>query len=64
MAEKLVKYYEYVRGKGGMVFQMRLAMKTGMSSEVAKTAPDSPEALNKFRQAVKDVTGESNVPNF
>ena len=42
---------------------MRLAMKTLMPAEKAAAAPDSPENLEKFYQAAKEIIGP-NVPRF
>jgi len=37
---------------------MRLAMKTGLSSEKAASTPDTPELIEKCRQAVREITGK------
>lgn len=58
MGLALQKLYEFVGREGGTVLRMRLAMKTGLSSEKAAAAPDTPELLEKFRQAVREITGK------
>jgi hypothetical protein len=63
MADKLVKYYEIAKEKGGTQAQMRLAMKTAMSSDKAKLAPDTAENLDKFYSAMKDIIGPA-VPRL
>lgn len=57
MGKKLTQYYDMVKEKGGLQVKMRLAMKTGLSSEKAAAAPDSPENLDKFYAAVKELLG-------
>ena len=58
MGAKLVKAFEAVKAEGGFKFQMRLAMKSGMSSDKAQTEPDSPDNIAKMQKAYKDVTGK------
>lgn len=57
MAEKLVKYYEFVAREAGHDGRMRLAMKTLISSVKAGAEPDSPENIAKFKAAIKEITG-------
>lgn len=59
MAKKLVDIYDAIKKDGGISLQMRLAMKTGMPSVVAKDAPDSPENVMKFKTAYKEITGKN-----
>ncbi|MBU2550607.1 MAG: hypothetical protein KKB20_19520 [Proteobacteria bacterium] len=42
-----------------MKAQMRLAMKTGLSSDKASGTPDSPELIQKFEAALKEILGKS-----
>lgn len=58
MGVALQKVYDFVTREGGTVFRMRLAMKTGISSEKAAGVPDTPEAIEKFRQAAREITGK------
>ncbi len=58
MGVALQKFYDFVGREGGTVLRMRLAMKTGLSSEKAATTPDTPELIEKFRQAVREITGK------
>ena len=58
MGQKLMKFYELAKAEGGLTMQMRLAMKSGMSSPKAAEAPDSPENIQKFKAAFKEVTGK------
>lgn len=64
MGDRLSKYYAFAQQKGGMTLQMRLAMKTGVPSSTAKTAPDSPENLQRFQAALKELLNDPTVPSF
>ncbi len=59
MGSKLLKCYEFVESKGGMQGKMRLAMMTGIASGKAAGEADSDENVEKFRAAVKEITGEA-----
>jgi hypothetical protein len=58
MGQKLTKFYELAKADGGVTMQMRLAMKTGLASPKAAEASDSPENIQKFRAAYKEITGK------
>lgn len=65
MGERLVSYYAYAGRKGGLVLQMKLAMKTLMASEKARTVPDSPENIERFRQILKELLpDEPEIPHL
>ena len=57
MGEKLLEYYSKAEKAGGVLYTVRLAMKSGMSSGKAKEAPDSQENIAKFEKAYKEITG-------
>ena len=59
MGKKLCDIFEAIKQDGGLSAQMRLAMKTGMPSQTANSAPDSPENLKKFADAYKELTGKN-----
>lgn len=63
MGKRLMQYYDYAKNNGGMVVQMRLAMKTGVASDKAESSPDSPELLAKFEQVAKELFG-ADAPKF
>jgi len=63
MAAKLMQYYQLAEQRGGLPVKMRLAMKTGIPSDKAGTEPDSPENLNKFFAAAKEIIG-ADVPQL
>jgi hypothetical protein len=58
MGAKLQKAFEMAKEAGGLQIQMRLAMKSGMSSEKAASVPDSPENIQKMEAAFKEVVGK------
>ncbi len=53
----MIKYYDWIKQKGGIQSQMRLAMKTAIPSAKAESLPDTQSALEKMHQAVKEITG-------
>jgi hypothetical protein len=59
MGNRLVKAFDIAKEAGGMKATMRLAMKGGMSSDKAAAAPDSPENIQKFEAALKEITGKA-----
>jgi hypothetical protein len=60
----MVKYYDYAMQKGGITLQMRLAIKTGVTSGNAKTAPDTPDQVAKFQSVLKELLNDPNIPRF
>jgi len=63
MGQKLLRFYELAKAEGGLQVQMRLAMKTGMASTKAGDAPDSPENIQKFKAAFREITGKASPIN-
>jgi hypothetical protein len=63
MGDRLLKYFDWIKGKSGMQGQMRLAMKSGMSSTKAATEADSDANLQKVHAAAKEIAG-SEPPKF
>ncbi len=62
MGQKIIQIYDFVNKNGGLQAQMRLAMKTGCPSSKAATVADTPDLIQKFKVAVKEITGKD-VPN-
>ena len=58
MGAKLQKAFEMAKEAGGLPIQMRLAMKSGMSSDKAAGLPDSPENIKKLEAVFKEVVGK------
>ena len=52
MGAKLVAYFGKAKQKGGLEAQVKLAMLTALSQKTAKEAPDSPENIKKFEEAM------------
>ena len=51
MGDQLAAYFDKAQAKGGIQAKVKLAMITKMSSEQAKTAPDTPENIKLFTEA-------------
>lgn len=60
MGQQLMNYYEKAKALGGMKAQMRLAMITKVPSSQADSAPDSPDTVATFEQALKEIQKEFN----
>ena len=63
MAEKLMRYYQYVDEEVGLAGKLKLAQLTKTPSTLAATHPDSEEILQRFQEAVKGITGKE-APRF
>ncbi len=55
MGGKLIECYNKAKEKGGIGAQVKLAMMTKMSSQTAKDAPDSPENIKLFNDALAQI---------
>ncbi len=55
MGDKLVKYFEYAKKKGGLVARMRLAMKSGLSPNKAIEIEDTPERIEQFKELLSEI---------
>lgn len=64
MGKRLEQYYAFAKEKGGIQAQMRLAMKTGMSSSQASATPDDTASLAKAKAVLAEVLGDPNIPDF
>jgi hypothetical protein len=58
MGQKLKSYYDYAYQLGGLKAQMRLAIITLTSGPKAAAAPDTPEAISKFENAMSEIRKE------
>jgi hypothetical protein len=63
MAERLMKYYAYIGQEQGMAAKIKLATATKIPSTKAAMAPDSPENIKVFKEAVEQLTGKP-APSF
>jgi hypothetical protein len=65
MGERLLKYYSYTAQKGGLLLQMKLAMKTRLASDKARAVPDSPENIELFRTVLRELLpNEPEIPQY
>jgi hypothetical protein len=55
MGAKLSAYFDKVKATGGIAAAVKLAMLTKMSQAVAGQAPDSPENVKLFDEAIKKI---------
>jgi hypothetical protein len=55
MGARLTSYYDQAKAAGGLEARLKLAMVTRMSSAQAKEAPDSPENITRFEQALRQL---------
>jgi len=63
MGERLMKYYNLVAEKKGLVGKMKLAHDTKIPVTAAAMESDSPEKLAAFRKVVETIIGEP-PPNY
>jgi hypothetical protein len=63
MGEKLMKYYNYIGEKKGLVGKMELSAITLMPRNIAAIEPDNEENIQKFKKAIEKLTGTP-APNF
>ncbi len=58
MGQKLKSFYDEAEKLGGIKAKMRIAVLTAISSVKALEAPDSPENIAKFDNAMKEIKKE------
>jgi hypothetical protein len=58
MAEILLHYYKFVSDEVGYTGKVQLAIETKIPSSLAAITPDTPDVIEKFKQAVKKITGK------
>jgi len=58
MGKRLEEFYQEAQRIGGMKGQMRLAMITLVPSNKAASIQDSPDVINKFTNAMKELRKE------
>ena len=63
MAEILIQYYKYIQEVAGYEGKVDLATSTKIPSTKAAIEPDSVENIEKFKKAIKKITGED-APDF
>jgi hypothetical protein len=55
MAAQLVGFFDHAKAVGGLDARIKLAMVTRMSSQTAREAPDSPENIKLFTDAMRQL---------
>ena len=55
MGNILASYFEKAKEAGGIPAQVKLAMLTKMARTAALQAPDSPDNIKKFDEALKQI---------
>lgn len=63
VAEKLVEYYKYIQKEEGIAGKIRLAQLTRIPSVQAAVELDTPEMIERFKQAIVKITGKP-APNL
>lgn len=58
MAEKLMEMYEKAFEMGNVKARFRLAVLTGIPTLKAKVEPDTPELVQRFEEALKELEKE------
>lgn len=46
----------------GVQGKMRMIMLTGVAAFIAKTVPETPDAIAKFQKAFREITGQDAPP--
>ncbi len=63
MGEKLLRYYNYIQDKEGFFGVIRLAQLTSITSKRAASEADTPELIERFKNAIEKITGKP-APNL
>ena len=58
MADRLMKYYQYISEQSGLSGKVKLAQMTRVPSTKAAVEPDTQETIQKFQEAVREITGK------
>ena len=58
MGKKLLEYYEYIQEYEGFSGMIKLAQLTRLPSSRAAIEVDTPELIERFKNAVKKITGK------
>lgn len=63
MGEKLLQYYKYIEDNEGVFGKIRLAQLTLIPSARARIEADTPEIIERFKNAIEKITGKP-APNL
>ncbi|MFH2034985.1 MAG: hypothetical protein ABIJ45_01170 [Candidatus Zixiibacteriota bacterium] len=58
MGSQIMALYQEAEKSGGLKATMRLAMKTGITSDKANATPDTPETIQKLKLAWESIKKE------
>ncbi|HVP77905.1 MAG TPA: hypothetical protein VMV04_08410 [Thermodesulfobacteriota bacterium] len=58
MGEKLLRYYKYIQDHEGFSGKIKLAQMTHIPSSQAAVEPDTPEVIERFKEAIEKITGK------
>jgi hypothetical protein len=58
VADRLMKYYQYISEQSGLGGKIKLAQITKLPSNKAAMEPDTQDVIQKFQEAVKEITGK------
>ena len=59
MADRLMKYYQYVSEQAGLTGKVKLAQMTKIPSTRAALEADTQDVIQKFQNAIKEITGKA-----
>jgi hypothetical protein len=59
VADRLMKYYQYVSEEAGLSGKVKLAQMTKIPSTRAAMEPDTQDVIQRFQAAVKEITGKA-----
>jgi len=59
MADKLMRYYEYINQEAGFSGKVKLAQMTKVPSTQAAMQPETQEILQQFKEAIRQITGKA-----
>lgn len=62
MGAKLVSYYEYIEKVAGREGKVKLAQMTRVPSMICAGQPDDAPTLQRFRDAIEQLTGKPAPP--
>jgi hypothetical protein len=65
MGEKIVKYYELAKEKGGLAMMMKLSFKTCLTQKKAPLEEDTPALVKQFYDALCELTdNDPSIPRL
>jgi hypothetical protein len=59
VADRLMKYYQYVSEQAGLNGKVKLAQMTKIPSTKAAMEPDTQDVIQQFQAAIQEITGKA-----